>query len=130
MILIAICLMISACASQGTSATSLIGSWKLTAYGSADAPTPATADREANLTFEEDGSVSGNSGCNSFGGTYTIKGDQVTFSQLISTLMACGDPVMEQEGAIYQVLTDTASFKIEGNTLTLTKDDIVLVLTR
>jgi heat shock protein HslJ len=44
--------------------------------------------------------------------------------------MACDDPRMAQEDAVQQVLTDTATFKIEGNTLTLTNNDMVLVLTR
>jgi heat shock protein HslJ len=74
--------------------------------------------------------VTGNAGCNGLGGTYTVEGDQVTFSEVTSTLMACDDPRMAQEDAVHQVLTDTATFKIEGNTLTLTNNDMVLVLTR
>ena len=110
--------------------TSLIGSWKLTSYGPADAQTPAVADAEAGLTFKEDGTVTGNSGCNGLGGDYTVEGDQVTFGQIVSTLMACDEPRMAQEDAVHQVLTDTAAYKIEGNTLTLTNNDLVLVLTR
>jgi heat shock protein HslJ len=37
---------------------------------------------------------------------------------------------MAQEEAVHKVLTDTATFKIEGDTLTLTNNDMVLVLTR
>ena len=129
LILFVICLMMTACAPQETSA-SLVGSWKLTAYGPAESPTPVVADVEARLTYNEDGTLTGNSGCNGFGGNYTVEGDQITFSEINSTLMACDDPRMEQEDAVHQVLTDTASFKIEGNTLTLTNDGMVLVLTR
>ena len=129
LILFVTVLAVSACTAEGSSA-SLIGSWKLTAYGPADAPTPAVADAEAELTFNEDGTVTGNSGCNGFGGSYTAEGNQVTFSEIVSTLMACEDPRMEQEDAVHKVLTDTATFKIEGNTLTLTNNNMVLVLTR
>jgi len=129
LVLLVICLAISACTAEESSA-SLIGSWKLAAYGSADAPTPAVADAEAELTFNEDGTVAGNSGCNGFGGDYTVEGDQVTFGQIVSTLMACEDPRMTQEDAVHQVLTDTATFKIESNTLTLMNNNMVLVLTR
>jgi heat shock protein HslJ len=59
-----------------------------------------------------------------------VEGDQITFSEIVSTLMACDDPRMEQEDAVRQVLTDTATFTIEGNTLTLTNNEMVLVLTR
>lgn len=124
-------LAISACTAQGAGASpSLTGAWKLTSYGPADAQTPAVADVEAGLTFNEDGTVTGNSGCNGLGGNYTVDGDQVKFDQIISTLMACDDPRMAQEDAVKQVLTDAANFKIEGNTLTLTNHDRVLMLTR
>lgn len=128
-ILFVIALAVSACTTEKPSA-SLTGAWKLTRYGPAGAQTPAVEDAEAGLTFSEDGTVTGNSGCNGLGGTYTVEGDQVTFSEVTSTLMACDDPRMAQEDAVHQVLTDTATFKIEGNTLTLTNNDMVLVLTR
>jgi len=64
------------------------------------------------------------------GGNYKVDDGQITFSQITSTLMACGDPQMAQEDVVHKVLTDTASFKIEGNTLTITKDGTVLILTR
>ncbi|HLO18232.1 MAG TPA: META domain-containing protein [Anaerolineales bacterium] len=129
--ILVICLGISACSAkkQETSA-SLIGSWKLTSYGPASTQTPAVADAEANLAFNQDGTVTGNSGCNSFGGNYKVKGDQITFDQIVSTLMACDDPRMKQEDAVHKVLTDTTTYKIEGNTLTLTNNNMVLILTR
>ena len=129
--LLIICLAISACAAKNEgSAASLIGSWKLTSYSRADVLTPAVTDTEAGLTFKDDGTVTGTSGFNGFGGSYTVEDDKITFSEITSTLMACDDPRMAQEGAVHQVLTDTATFKIEGNTLTLTNNDVVLVLAR
>ncbi len=129
--LLIIGLAISACTTKNEeSAASLIGSWKLTSYSRADVLTPAVADTEAGLTFKDDGTVTGNSGCNGLGGNYKVEGDQVTFDQITSTLMACDDVRMAQEGAVHQVLTNTATFKIEGNTLTLTNNDIALVLAR
>ena len=122
-------LLISACSAQDSSA-SLVGAWKLVSYGSAAAPTPAVPDTEAGLTFNEDGTVTGNSGCNGLGGDYTVEGDQITFGQIVSTLMACDDPRMAQEDAVHRVLTETASYRIEGSTLTLTNNEMVLVLTR
>ena len=44
--------------------------------------------------------------------------------------MACDDARMQQESSVHQVLTDTATYKIEGSTLTLTNNDMVLVLTK
>jgi heat shock protein HslJ len=129
--LILICLAISACTAKNTGASaSLIGSWKLTAYGPANSPTPAVPDTEAGLTFNEDGTVTGTSGCNGLGGDYSVEGDQITFGEFVSTLMACDDPIMAQEEAAHKVMTGTATYKIEGNTLAITNNDMVLVLTR
>jgi heat shock protein HslJ len=99
----------------------------LTAYGPVDSPTPAVRDVDATLTFGEDGSVTGSTGCNEFGGDYTIEGDQIMFGQIVSTLILCPDLQMAQEEAMLRVLMETASFAIEGDTLTITKNGTVLV---
>lgn len=111
-------------------ASSLIGAWKLTAYGPVNAPTPAVEGVDAGLTFSQDGKVSGNSGCNGLGGDYSVKGNEITFGEFVSTLMACEDPIMKQEDAAHRVLTGTATYEIEGDTLTITNKDLVLVLAR
>lgn len=129
LILFVISVAISACTTKRSPA-SLTGSWKLTSYGPANAQTPAVAGTEAGLTFKEDGTVTGNSGCNGFGGNYTVEGDKVTFKEIVSTLMACDDPRMAQEEVVHKVLADTVSYKIEGNTLTLMNNDLVMVLKR
>ena len=145
MLLIAI-LAVSACSAQSAEQTevaepspstqpaaaspSLIGSWKLTAYGPTGAPTSAVEGVSAGLTFNEDGTVSGTSGCNGLGGDYTVEGDRIIFGEFVSTLMACDAPIMEQEQVAHQVMSGTATYKIEGETLTITNNDVVLVLTR
>ena len=127
--LLLIALSVSACAPSGSSA-SLTGPWNLTAYGPSGAPTPAVTDAGAQITFGEDGTVTGSSGCNGFGGKYIVEGDQITFSEIVSTLMACDDARMAQEAAVLAVLSATATYTIEGSTLTLTNNDVVLVFAR
>jgi heat shock protein HslJ len=122
-------LAISACAAEDP-ANALLGTWTLTSYGPAGSPVPAVEDSGAQLTFNEDGTLAGNSGCNGFGGDYTVEGKEISFGQIVSTLMACEDNRMQQEEAVHQVLTDTATFEVDGNTLTLTNNDRVLILTR
>ena len=56
-------------------------------------------------------------GCNSFGGNYDVKGGNLAFSQMISTMMACPEPQMTQEGTAFQVMNGTVPFEIQGNTL-------------
>jgi heat shock protein HslJ len=122
-------LAMAAC-TAGNESASLIGAWKLTSYGPVASPKPAVADTEAGLTFNQDGTITGNSGCNGFGGNYKVEDDKVTFDQITSTLMACDQARMEQESAVHQVLTGTVTYKIEGSTLTLTNNDMALVLTK
>jgi heat shock protein HslJ len=128
LILCVICLTVSACSSR-ENPRPLVGSWRLTAYGPVDSPAPAVPDVEANLTFGEDGTLAGSSGCNAIGGDYQVEGDQITFGQIVATLIACSDLQMAEEESMLQVLRGTASFHIEGNTLTIITDGTVLVFT-
>lgn len=132
--LLTITLAISACTSRATQepsdAPSLPGTWALTSFGQAGSLTPVVAGSRAELTFTEGGTVEGNSGCNGFNGDYTVDGDRITFGQIVSTAMACEEPLMRQEELVYRVLTDSTAFQIDGKTLTITNDDMMLMLTR
>jgi heat shock protein HslJ len=59
-----------------------------------------------------------------------VEADQITFSDIFSTLMLCDEPLMAQEEAVHQVLTGTAAYQIEGSTLTITNNEMVLVFGR
>ncbi|MEP7008607.1 MAG: META domain-containing protein [Sphingomonas bacterium] len=59
--------------------------------------------RQASISFA-DGRISGNSGCNGFGGSYRFARGTLTAGPLISTKMACLGPVMIEEQAIFQLL--------------------------
>ena len=129
LILFVIVVALAACSAEQPSA-SLIGAWRLSSYGPPDALSPAVEGSEAGITFNEDGTLAGNSGCNGYGGNYSVEGNQITFTEIVSTLIFCDEPLGGQEEAVYQVLTETATFEIEGDTLTITNNDRVLVLTR
>ncbi len=120
-------LLLSACAPKDKP---LVGQWNLVSYGSEGSQTSAAADSSATLTFNGDETVTGNSGCNGFGGVYKMEGDrQVTFSEFVSTLMACSDPLMAQEGAMFKVLNGKADYMVDGNLLTITNNGAMLVFT-
>jgi heat shock protein HslJ len=70
LMLLLLSLLISGCTSK--QAAPLEGTWKLTAYGPKETPTPAVTGAEATLTFDGKGNVTGNGGCNSLGGTYKV----------------------------------------------------------
>lgn len=119
-------IVLSACTAQGAT---LVGKWKLVSYGPAESMTSAVPGTDATLTFAEDGTVSGNSGCNSLGGKYTADGDQLTFMDTVATLMACDDDRMTQESAVFQILSGTTEYEIEDQTLTIQNNDMALVFT-
>ncbi len=116
----------SACTSQSGS-SALIGDWKLVAYGPVESMNPALSGAEATLTFGGDGTLTGNGGCNSLGGKYQVDKKEVSFSDVASTLMACEDARMNQESMVTQVLSGTAEFEIEDQTLAITNNGMVLV---
>ncbi|ASZ13208.1 META domain-containing protein [Chitinophaga pendula] len=71
--------------------------------------------------------VSGNAGCNRMMGSFEISGmDNIAFSKLVSTLMACAD--MELEGNYMKTLEQVNKFSVTttDNTLLLLKGDVVV----
>jgi len=69
------------------------------------------------ISFEK-GQVSGNSGCNTFSGEYRVRGNRIEFGVLETTLMACANPVMmEQEAMFTRFLGETGKFEIVGEQL-------------
>lgn len=72
------------------------------------------------LQFTNEGNVTGNSGCNSYSGTYTMSGNSITISGFAVTMMYCGEPgVMTLEQTYLTVLPMMKVYKISGNQLTL-----------
>lgn len=66
------------------------------------------------ITFTEDGTVTGTTGCNSFNGQVTIDGSQLSFGPLATTRMACLDPaVAEQEQAFLAALEAVTAYTID-----------------
>jgi heat shock protein HslJ len=114
--------MLAACG--GANANSIVGGWQLVSYGPTSGQiTAAPIDFNTFIDFGEDGELTGNVGCNSFGGDYEVKGNQIIFGSIISTLMACEEPIGSQEAAVLKTFTGTASYTLSGDTLTITSED-------
>lgn len=73
-------------------------------------------DLQSTLTIAADGAVTGNSGCNGFGGRATIDGDTVSFGPLAGTMMACAEAVMNQENKFHDALGRTAAYRLDAPT--------------
>lgn len=88
-----------------------------------------SATHPATLQFgARDGQVSGSGGCNTFGGSYSLRGNQVQFGSLRSTLIGCLDSVVSgQESHYFQVLPRVQTYQIAGTTLTLRGDRVQLI---
>jgi heat shock protein HslJ len=96
----------------------LIHSWRLVSYGIPGEERQVPQHITVTLTFEPGGRVSGSAGCNSYGGSYQLSGNELTFSPLESTLMAClDDGVMEIESDYLRALSTAESYQVSGDQL-------------
>jgi heat shock protein HslJ len=79
----------------------------------------------ATLTADfEDGSVTGNSGCNTYRATYEVDGTSIEIEPAISTMRACEDEALNtQEQQYLAALALARTFSVEGDQLTLTRED-------
>lgn len=95
--------------------------WKLTKLmGQPVSELDASAQKVFIIFESQDHRLGGNSGCNSFGGTYTLKeGNRFETSQLMSTMMACEN--MDIEDQFMGALQKSDTYIINGNTLQITK---------
>ena len=80
-----------------------------------------SSSHSATLHFgAHDGRIYGSGGCNGFGASYSLNGTQLHISMVTQTLIGCIDPVvMGQESNYFQALPQVASYRLEGNTLSL-----------
>lgn len=86
-------------------------SWELVKIGDSQ---PLT-EKPITLSFNENGRVSGSSGCNRYVGAFNVKGNQFSVkSPLASTMMACPEALMKQEQQFLQALTAAKDYKINS----------------
>lgn len=77
-----------------------------------------------------DGSVSGSAGCNSYNGAATFDtetGDMTLGPDIISTMMACDQPIMDQEKKYLDALVRVTSYQMAREELLLKDADGVVV---
>lgn len=111
----------------GNPTLDMTGSWTLTSGSNADGDIALVADAPVTMDVTEDGTVSGTSACNQYNGDVTIEGTEVSFGPIASTMMACPDDVMAVETAYQAALGEVNSGALDGDTLTLSGNDVELV---
>jgi heat shock protein HslJ len=102
--------------------------WKLTEIMGSPVVAKPEKTKAAHITFSiEDDRVFGNTGCNSFSGTYQLKpANGLTFSSMISTRVMCLDD-MDTENKMNKAFGLVDSFILVGISLTLFLSDKTLL---
>jgi heat shock protein HslJ len=86
---------------------------------------------ELTAKFDDDGTLSGSAGCNNYNTTYEVDGENISIGQTAVTQMYCQDPegIMEQEAEYLAALQSAATYKIEGDRMTMRTDSDSTVAT-
>jgi heat shock protein HslJ len=101
-------------------ANPLEGDWNVTGYNTGtEAVTSPITGTTLTATFTADGHVGGNAGCNSYTGSYTLDGTSLTVGPLATTMMACDQPIMDQEAKFLAALQVPTTVEPSGSTVTL-----------
>ncbi|HUU76596.1 MAG TPA: META domain-containing protein [Methanoregulaceae archaeon] len=81
---------------------------------------------DISIRFLEDGTITGNAGCNDYFSRYTLEGYLVTFGPIASTEKYCMEPggVMEQEQAYLGRLSNSTRFQVTSDQLILSYYDV------
>ncbi len=74
---------------------------------------------EVTLIFDAEGAIGGNGGCNSYGGSYELNGENgIAFSQIFSTEMYCESNNASQiEQAYFEALSQAQSYSQDFESL-------------
>jgi heat shock protein HslJ len=103
------------------STATLVGNWNINAYLQTSGQAFSSVVNGSNPTavFGSDGSLTGNTGCNTFMGTYTTQGDTITLSPLASTRKACPPNLSDQEAGILAGFQTAIRFEVARGRATL-----------
>lgn len=74
--------------------------------------TDTIADARPTIAFGADGQVTGTSGCNGYGGPYTLDGDAIQINDVASTLILCEGDRGNQEVAFMAALRGVQTWRI------------------
>lgn len=85
----------------------LAGEWHIVEVGGRAVP----ADIPATIAFGEDGAFSGRL-CNSYRGSYTVEGAEISFGRAAATLMACPEPQATHERALFAAFETAAGYSV------------------
>jgi heat shock protein HslJ len=84
-------------------------------------------NKKPTLTFKLPSTqISGNGGCNGYGGEVKVEGNNISFSKIMHTMMACDG--INGEDQFFNTLESVTTYSVNADTsLVLLKGDIVLM---
>jgi heat shock protein HslJ len=99
--------------------------WQVVAYNNQkDAVVSVLTGSELTALFDDDGSVSGDTGCNRYMATYSIDGPTIAFGPIATTRRACSsDDLATQEALFLAALGASSRYELAGDELTLRDAD-------
>lgn len=101
-------------------------SWDVLSYNNGkEAVVSVIIGTKLTATFDADGRLSGNAGCNDYSGDYATEGEKITIGPLAATQKYCDQPagVMEQEAQYLAALQSAATYRVDGNTMEMRTAD-------
>ena len=69
------------------------------------------------LQFQEQGGVTGDTGCNRYRGSAEISGTSISFGPMAGTRKACAPSLMDQEMKFYQAVAKVVSWEVANTGL-------------
>lgn len=83
----------------------------------------SASKKEMYLVLKKDSTVEGNGGCNAFSASFIMKGNEITFSPLVSTKVYC--PGLPVENEFFKALSTTDRFSLNSDTLSFREGKIL-----
>jgi heat shock protein HslJ len=90
--------------------------WNLAGFRTGEDLTPPVLKTQITLDFK-DGQVSGSAGCNGYGASYTLDGNNISFSTegFVSTMMFCEpQEIMDQESRFLTWMQNAETVELQG----------------
>ncbi len=90
--------------------------WDLNAFGTGGVVSSLIAGSRITAEFTQ-GRVGGSTGCNEYGGSYSVQETAITFGEIVATKRACTEEIMAQERAFLDALQTAKQATLEGREL-------------
>ncbi len=119
----------SGCGSDDNTGEAVIGVWSIVDFGEGGELANPIESTEPTLAFSDEGILQVFTGCNTGLASWEVDGSSLTVGPLAQTAMSCPEPpgVMEQEATISVLIEGATSAEVDGDTLRLTSDGVVVI---